>query len=301
MPKEGDDDLPVKDYPDTPTFYTTRSDYYDNMVQLEKGVNQVHAALKAVNLLPLPKFARESLPKKQHIRWKSNSAMSAHIGFKLSVTRYNKVTALLNKLVDYHNIASAAGVSQLANSIMEIMDIFKSHNADDMRGERKNTKLDEYGRSYTVGKRKSSAVRVWMIPVREPSQSMSTPDSPEALLGLDPTSPPTPHIPMSTVLINNIPLNEYFPIPADRERVMYPLKVAGMLGKYNVFALARGGGTSGQSGALAHGIAKSLVVHDPVAGKLLRRMRLTRRDPRMVERKKTNQPKARKNYTWVKR
>jgi len=105
----------------------------------------------------------------------------------------------------------------------------------------------------------------------------------------------------ATVLVNNIPLNEYFPIPADRERVTRPLKVAGALGAYNIFALVRGGGTTGQSDALGHGIAKGLVAHNPEFETFFRRSKLTRRDPRMVERKKTGMPKARKRYTWVKR
>jgi ribosomal protein S9 len=67
----------------------------------------------------------------------------------------------------------------------------------------------------------------------------------------------------TTVLVNNIPLAEYFPLTVDRERVIRPLKLVGALGAYNVFCLVRGGGTSGQSGAIAHGIAKGVAVHAP--------------------------------------
>jgi len=101
--------------------------------------------------------------------------------------------------------------------------------------------------------------------------------------------------------VNNLPLAEYFSLPADRERITRPLKVVGVLGAYNVFAIVRGGGTTGQSGALAHGIAKALAAHQPELEPLLKKTKLLRRDPRMVERKKTGLAKARKRYTWVKR
>lgn len=68
-----------------------------------------------------------------------------------------------------------------------------------------------------------------------------------------------------------------------------------------MFIIVRGGGTTGQSGAIAHGIAKGVFAHDPETGTVLKRAKLLRRDPRMVERKKTGLAKARKAYTWVKR
>ncbi|KAJ3553641.1 hypothetical protein NM688_g3504 [Phlebia brevispora] len=108
-------------------------------------------------------------------------------------------------------------------------------------------------------------------------------------------------VPTSTVLINNTPLNEYFTNIADRERVIRPFKVAGLLGAFNVFAIARGGGTTGQAGAVSLGVAKGLAAHVPDVEFILRKAKLMRRDPRMVERKKTGLAKARKAYTWVKR
>lgn len=58
---------------------------------------------------------------------------------------------------------------------------------------------------------------------------------------------------------------------SDRERIIRPFKIAGLLGAYNVFALVRGGGTTGQSGAVAHGIAKGLGAHVPEVHELLRK------------------------------
>jgi len=122
---------------------------------------------------------------------------------------------------------------------------------------------------------------------------------------VDPISvaPDQTPVPVTTteILVNGMPLSKYFPLPADRERVVRPFKLTGLLGAYNVFAIVRGGGTTGQSGAVAHGIAKGLAAHVPDVELVLRRSKLSRRDPRMVERKKTGLAKARKRYAWVKR
>ena len=57
----------------------------------------------------------------------------------------------------------------------------------------------------------------------------------------------------------------------DRERVLRPLKITGLLGAFNVFAIARGGGTTGQSGSVSLGIARALVVHVPEVQFILRK------------------------------
>jgi small subunit ribosomal protein S9 len=137
-----------------------------------------------------------------------------------------------------------------------------------------------------------------MIPIQQPHRLEPTL---EEMLGLQNTQAPKYPVSSTTILVNNLPLNQFFPLPTDRERVTRPLKVAGALGKYNIFAIVRGGGSTGQSGALGHGIAKGIVAHEQELEVMFRRAKLTRRDPRMVERKKTGLAKARKRYAWVKR
>lgn len=235
--------------------------------------------------------------------------MTALFNSILTTSRYRRVTTLLNQLNDYQRIASTAGCFELESGIVGVLQIFERDNREAVlaRGKRKPVKFDQYGRTYTVGKRKTSAARVWVIPMKQqgsvgtpaPSPPTTDAEAADALLGLTPQPSATIHA--STVLVNNIPLAEYFPVPADRERVIRPLKIAGVLGGYNVFALVRGGGTSGQSGAVALGLAKGIAAHEPAVEAVLRRAKLMRRDPRMVERKKTGMPKARKRYAWVKR
>ena len=83
------------------------------------------------------------------------------------------------------------------------------------------------------------------------------------------------------------------------QKIIEPFELSKTLGKFNVWATVRGGGYTGQSEAIAHAIAKGLIIHNPDLEPLLTKCLLA--DTRQVERKKTGQPKARKKNTWVKR
>jgi len=225
----------------------------------------------------------------------------------LTMAKYRRVLGMLNELNDYRRIAETAGCDELGQRVADIIEMFRK-GSEDLSSKRKPVKFDEYGRTYTTGRRKTSTARVWIIPAKQQRQAASSEPTldPESqlkyLLDGNPPKPQTPQTPIpSTVLVNNLPLASYFPLPVDREKVIRPLKLIGVLGGYNVFALVRGGGTTGQSGAIAHGIAKGLAAHEPQMTDVLRKAKLLRRDPRMVERKKTGLAKARKRYTWVRR
>ncbi|PFH53828.1 hypothetical protein AMATHDRAFT_136814 [Amanita thiersii Skay4041] len=293
-----------KNPPQSPSFYTGRSTYYDQVSQLEKAISSARGALKALQLHPLPEFAYDSV---NFLRpsWKTQEELAVDFQSHMSTTRYRRLIVLLNQLNECHSIARTAGCTDLADGIQHIVTMFEStkNKISLSKRKRKPVVFDEYGRSYTVGKRKTSSARIWVIPIHT-SAPPATEDSLEAMLGIesiqDNAMSPVKVTP-TTILVNNLPLADYFPLVADRERVTRPFKVAGLLGAYNVFALVRGGGTTGQSGALAHGIAKGLAAHEPEVEMLLKKAKLLRRDPRMVERKKTGLAKARKRYTWVKR
>ncbi|KAJ7703006.1 ribosomal protein S9/S16-domain-containing protein [Mycena rosella] len=301
----------AKKPPTSPSFYSGRAAYYDQLAQIESAVAHTRSALKMLQLLPLPAFAREGLPVRPAI-WKNAEEMGADLNVTLSSSRYRAMTRLLGQLNEYLRIASAAGCDELAARVRNLLNIFESSKkqANLTRGRRKTLYTDRLGRSYTFGKRKTSTARVWMIPVADLQVAtdvvdlgkVESLDEAAALVTSQPDRFHQPQlVPKSAILVNNIPIGEYFPITADRERAVRPLKVAGLFAAYNIFALVRGGGTTGQSGALAHGIAKGLLVHNTDLATLLRRTKLLRRDPRMVERKKTGRAKARKGYTWVKR
>ncbi len=103
------------------------------------------------------------------------------------------------------------------------------------------------------------------------------------------------------VTINKREFEQYFPIKENRDSIELPLKLTETLGKYDVFANVRGGGTTGQAEAIRLGISRALVDINPEFRAVLKPEGLLRRDPRMVERKKYGQPKARKRFQFSKR
>ena len=105
----------------------------------------------------------------------------------------------------------------------------------------------------------------------------------------------------STIVINGRTFENFFPNPLHRDDVMRPFKVTNNLGSFNVKANVNGGGTTGQSGAIRLGIARALSEMNEENRPLLRKEELLTRDPRMVERKKSGQPGARKKFQFSKR
>jgi len=101
--------------------------------------------------------------------------------------------------------------------------------------------------------------------------------------------------------INGRSLESYFPREALRTTATAPLKVAGVEGRFDIRARIRGGGPSGQAGALRHGIARALVEADPELRGVLKREGFLTRDARIVERKKAGLKKARKAPQFSKR
>jgi small subunit ribosomal protein S9 len=103
------------------------------------------------------------------------------------------------------------------------------------------------------------------------------------------------------VTINNRELEHYFPLAVLRSEVLKPFEVTETLGRYDATIRVLGGGTTGQAGAVSLGIARSLVALDDDLRTVLRNAGLLTRDPRMVERKKYGQKKARKRFQFSKR
>ncbi len=101
--------------------------------------------------------------------------------------------------------------------------------------------------------------------------------------------------------INNRDYKEYFPTPLLHFVVEQAFELTGTTGKYDVKVNLSGGGFNGQAEALRLGIARALVKINPEFRPALKEKGLMRRDPRMVERKKPGQPKARKKFQFSKR
>jgi small subunit ribosomal protein S9 len=126
-------------------------------------------------------------------------------------------------------------------------------------------------RYYGTGKRKNAVARVWL--------SSGT----------------------GVVTINDRPVGKYLG-RAVLERLVYqPFEVTDTNGRFDVIAMCRGGGISGQAGAIRHGISKALIEADPDLRPRLRRIGLLTRDPRVKERKKYGRKRARRGFQFSKR
>jgi ribosomal protein S9 len=133
------------------------------------------------------------------------------------------------------------------------------------------SEVDIYGRTYGRGTRKSCIAGVWIKPGS------------------------------GNFFINRVPVAVYFPRLVHRYNFIEPFEVTGTLGKFDVWAIANGGGPTGQSGAVRLGICRALQRFDPKYRLELKRALMLRVDTRIVERKKPGQPKARRKFQWVRR
>ncbi len=103
------------------------------------------------------------------------------------------------------------------------------------------------------------------------------------------------------IIVNNRPFETYFPRLRDRLYALEPLKVAGLEGTFRITIQTKGGGISGQAGAIRLGIARALVKWDENLRPLMRQHGFLTRDPRAKERKKYGLKRARKAPQYTKR
>jgi len=131
--------------------------------------------------------------------------------------------------------------------------------------------IDKYGRSYGLGRRKSSTARVWLYPGT------------------------------GEFTINKKHIGMHFSSMQERFVVMEPLIHTGILHGYDVFAKVSGGGTTGQSEAMRMALAVAVQRMRPDLRKFVKSEGWLRTDPRRVERKHPGRKKARKSFQWIKR
>ena len=103
------------------------------------------------------------------------------------------------------------------------------------------------------------------------------------------------------IVVNKRAFEDYFPIPLTRKIIVQPLATTETLGKFDVYANIAGGGSTGQSGALRHGLARALVKFNEEFRSPLKKNGYLTRDPRMKERKKYGLKKARRKPQFSKR
>ena len=104
-----------------------------------------------------------------------------------------------------------------------------------------------------------------------------------------------------TIVVNHTPIEDYLPTKAIQNIALLPLSVTELEGKYDIKVTVRGGGKSGQAGAIQHALARAVDGENEGMHSILKEHGLLTRDDRMVERKKYGQPKARKRFQFSKR
>ena len=132
-------------------------------------------------------------------------------------------------------------------------------------------KLDAQGRAYATGKRKDAIARVWIKPGA------------------------------GRIIVNGKEQDKYFARPVLQMILKQPLVAADRTSQYDIMATVKGGGLSGQAGAVRHGISKALTHYEPELRGVLKKGGFLTRDPRVVERKKYGRAKARKSFQFSKR
>lgn len=102
-------------------------------------------------------------------------------------------------------------------------------------------------------------------------------------------------------IVNGKPADEYFTRDTDLNTALEPLRVTGTEERFDISVVVRGGGITGQSGAIRHGVARALLEADPEFRRQLKPHGLLTRDPRVKERKKPGLKRARKAPQYTKR
>jgi small subunit ribosomal protein S9 len=132
-------------------------------------------------------------------------------------------------------------------------------------------KLDAQGRAYATGKRKDAVARVWIKPGS------------------------------GRIVVNGKDYVEYFARPVLQMILNQPINAAERKDQFDVNCTVKGGGLSGQAGAVRHGISKALTYYEPGLRGVLKKGGFLTRDPRVVERKKYGKAKARRSFQFSKR
>jgi len=131
--------------------------------------------------------------------------------------------------------------------------------------------LDKHGRAYATGRRKDAVARVWLKPGS------------------------------GKIVVNGRDQEVYFARPTLRLVINQPFGITDRVGQYDVIATVKGGGLSGQAGAVLHGIAQALSRYEPALRTTVKRAGFLTRDSRVVERKKYGRAKARRSFQFSKR
>ena len=155
--------------------------------------------------------------------------------------------------------------------INNLSDLSKLNQTEDSSSIEREPKIDKLGRSYSTGRRKESTARVWV--------KRGT----------------------GKITINGKDMPLYFARPVLQMQLNFVFDVTERKDQFDVIATVKGGGLSGQAGAVRHGLSRALSLFEPDLRKPLKVAGMLTRDSRVVERKKYGRAKARKSFQFSKR
>ena len=239
--------------PASPGFFTGRPTFHVALSALSTALKTSQDILRAEHIFPLP-TALPHLPAPK-ASWVSSSDLATRFSFPTKTSSHRSILDILNEMHHLRHVAAVAGqqgvVRRLDSALApyERTELLSAQSTNSLAARRGQQGVDEWGRTYGAGRRKESSAQVWIVPAKS-----ALPFLGEGQQAADTT------LPTAEILVNHLPLAEHFTKPADRDVVLRPLRLAGLLGAYNVFALARGGGTTGQAGAVALGLARALAI-----------------------------------------
>lgn len=214
-------DTPARIVPSSPSYFTGFPVFNDDLLNLQSLVD-IHQRV--------PQVPADKAPRMAWLRLTQYRNMS---GEQVGAARYAQILRLLTRLNRIH--------PQLrTDEIKDVLLKFQRPGAAEVQ-QAKPGKVDEYGRSVGVGRRKAASAKVYLIEGT------------------------------GEILINGKSIVEKFPRVHDRESAIWPLKVSERIDKYNIFALVSGGGLTGQAEAITLGLARALLVQEPALKPLLRR------------------------------
>lgn len=167
--------------------------------------------------------------------------------------------------------ANKVGLEDLKSAVLNSDAVASGMNASVVEPIKYEKKVDAQGRAYATGKRKNAVARVWIKPGH------------------------------GKLMVNGSDGSKYFARPVLQMLVGQPFQSANRHGQYDVWCTVKGGGLSGQAGAVRHGISKALVNFEPELRSMLKQGGFLTRDSRVVERKKYGQAKARRRFQFSKR
>ncbi|KIV91054.1 hypothetical protein PV10_05639 [Exophiala mesophila] len=242
---------PARIIPSSPSYFTGSPTFTDDTLLLQSLVDKYSQ---------VPTVAADQIPRAY---WVTVGHYRSTVSERVTSSKFARLQRLLGQLNRIHR-------SFMPEEVQTVLQRFTRPGLEKI-AQAKVGKIDQWGRSLGVGRRKESTARVWLVEGT------------------------------GEVLVNGRSITEAFPRLHDRESALWALSSAQRMDKYNVFALIQGGGLTGQAESMTLALAKALLVHEPALKPALRRAGCVTSDARRVERKKPGRVKARKRPTWVKR